>query len=60
MLHRTRERPSRRQASKAGRTLATKRRGTYIQVAKSLSGTVLGLSKNRKFKRCSPKRAYKR
>jgi hypothetical protein len=60
MLHKVCERPSGRMASKAGRVLARKKRGTLIKTAKSLAGSVLSLTKNRKQKRCSPKRSYKR
>ncbi len=60
MLHKVCERPSRRMASKAAKTLGRKRRGTGFRLAKSLAGSVLSLTKNRKQKSCSPKRSLKR
>ena len=58
MLHKVCERPSSRMARKAGKTLA--RRGLGMRLAKSLAGSVLSLTKNRKQKSCARKRSYKR
>lgn len=54
------ERPSQRVVTEAARFLPTKKRGPNVRLAKSLSGSVLDLAKNRHRKRIQSGRASDR